>query len=412
MLIIFLFSQVDSLSLNEAIERILIASPTYYESKITLEKSRIFFYQTLANLLPTLSASGQYTKTDFQGVESSGYSGSLNLTQPLFDLDIFSSILVARRQLKGSTMQHESNIAALILRLKTAYYGLINARELLRSSDIAIQRAEENLKLITAKFELGAASRLEMLQGEVFQLRTLEDRARARSLHVTAQEELKCVLGSSREIFPTDTLLAPDSITLPSLDSLVAILEKVNYAILLARELRNVASLDLLASYFAFLPRISFFYGYTYSAESLIFNFQHFEDNSSKNYGITVAFPIFEIKSLIFRHLNAKKELQKQKYAQQRVLFETEKSLRTSYYALNEAHERLRFAERSLAAADEAAMIAREQYALGIISFLDFLTAEKDMYEARVSYTSALSDLYTQRANLSYFLGNSIIEKE
>lgn len=412
MLILFLFFQIDSLSLDEAIERIFVASPAYYESKVTLEKSRIFFYQAFSNLLPTLSASGQYSKTEFQGVESSGYSGSLTLTQPLFDLDIFSSVLVSHRQMKGSIIQHQANVANLMLRLKTAYFSLINAKELLHSADIAIKRAEENLKLISTKYELGAASRLEMLQGEVFQLRALEDRARAKTLYITSQEELKSILGSSHDIFPTDSLTPPDSVVLPSLDSMIVILEKVNYAIQIARELRTVAKLDLLASYFAFLPRLSFFYGYTYSADSFIFDFQHFQDNSSKNYGISVTFPLFEIKSLIFRYLNAKKEVQKQEYAKQQVLLETKKSLRASYYALSEAQERVRFAERSLEAADEAAIIAREQYALGLITFLDFLTAEKDMYEARVSYTSALSDFYTQKANLSYFLGNMIIKKE
>ncbi len=412
MLVFLFFSQVDSLSLDQTIDLALAQSPTYYESKISLEKSRILFYQTLANLLPTVATTATYTRSDLQGITSDVYTASMNLNQPIFDIDILSAIFISGGQLKGTRIQHQTDISNLVLRIKTAYYNLINARELLESSEVTIKRAEENLELISAKYELGAASRLEMLQAEVFHLKALEDRARARTTQTTAQEDLKSTLGMDSEIYPTDTLPAPDSARFPSLDSLAVILEQANYNIRVAQEMRNVAKLDLIASYLAFLPKVSFFYGYTYSADSFIFDFQHYRDNATKNYGISVSFPIFEIKSLIFNHLNAKKELERQEFTKKRIILETEKSLRTTYYALVEASERLRFASKSHDAATEAVMIAREQYALGVISFLDFLSAEKDLYDARVSYTSSLSDFYVQRANLSYLLGELAFNKE
>ncbi len=412
MILLLLLSQIDSLSLNQAITRAFSNSPAYYESKISLDKSRILFYQTLSNLLPTVATTATYTKSEWQGITTDVYTASATVSQPIFDIDVLSAIFISGGQLKGTRIQHQTNISNLVLRLKTAYYNLINAGELLESSEVTIKRAEENLELISTKYELGAASRLEMLRAEVFHLKALEDRARARTTQTTAQEELKSILGVDSEIYPTDTLPAPDSAQIPSLDSLAIILERVNYSIRVAQELRNVAQLDLIASYLAFLPKVSFFYGYTYSADSFIFDFQHYKDNATKNYGISVSFPIFEIKSLIFNHLNAKKELQLQEFAKKRIVLETEKSLRTTYYALVEASERLRFASKSRDAATEAVVIAREQYALGTISFLDFLSAEQDLYDARVSYTSALSDFYVQRANLSYLLGELAFNKE
>ncbi|MGB3340849.1 MAG: TolC family protein [bacterium] len=407
MMVFLLFLQIDSLSLNEAIDMALDQSPAYYEAKITFEKSRILYYQTLASLLPTISASGTYTNSKYQGVENSGYSGNIQLNQPLFDLDILSSVFIGGRQQRGSSIQYDAQIAGLILNLKTAYFNLINARELLKSSEIAIERARENLELIEAKYELGAASRLEMLQGEVFHLSALQDRARARTLEISAHEELKSILGTHEEIHVIDTLTTPDSTEFLTLDSMFVILASVNYNIQIAQELRKAAKLDLVSSYLRFLPKISFFYGYSYNSDSLVFDFQHIEDNATRNYGITMSLPIFEIKSLIFNHLNAKKELELREYEQRRIILENEKNLRTTYFALQESYERVHFARKSFDAATEASIIAREQYALGIISFLDFLSAEKDLYEAKVSFKSALSDIYIQRANLSYLLGQS-----
>ena len=412
MIFLLLFAQIDSLSINQAIDIAFENSPVYGESRVSLEQSRIQFYQVLAELLPTAYVTGSYTRSDYQGATSSSYDGSLQLTMPVFDLDIISSIFVARGQMKGSSIQHEADAANLVLRTKTAYYNLINALELLNSSEITIERAHENLKIVQAKYELGAASRLELLQGEVFYLNAQQEKSRARTLEISAQEELRSILGIVGDIYPTDMLIPPESAVMPDLDSLMMILYQANYEVRIAKEFRNVSKMNLISSYLAFLPRVSMFYGYNVLSDSFVFDFQYYRDNAVKNYGISVSFPIFEIKRLVFGYINAKKDLQRSEFAQRRAELEAEKVLRTTYYSLRESLDKLQLAKKSLDAANEAAIISREQYALGIISFLDFLTAEKSIYDARVSYTSALSEYYVQQATFSYLLGTLAVNGE
>ena len=412
MILLLFLAQIDSLSIDQAISRALENSPIYGESRVSMEKSRVQFYQVLAELLPTAYVTGTYTKSDYQGLSTSGYDGSLQFTMPLFDLDIISAIFVAHGQMRGSNIQHEADVSNLMLRIKTAYYNLINALELLESSEVTIERAQENLKLVEAKYELGAASRLELLQGEVFYLNAQQDRSRARTLEISAQEEMKSLIGTVEDIYPTDMLMPPEVVEIPDLDSLMTILHDVNYEVRIARELKSISRVNLISSYLAFLPRISMFYGYNVASDSFVFDFQYYKDNAVKNYGISVTFPIFEIKHLIFKYLNARKDLRKSEYAERRAELETEKVLRTTYYLLRESLDKLQFAKKSLDAANEAASISREQYALGITSFLDFLTSEKAIYDARVSYISALSDYYVQQATFSYLLGTLTLNKE
>lgn len=406
MIFLLFFTHIDSLSLDQVIDRAFMNSPQYYESKASLDKSRTQFYQALSNFLPTLSVTAQYSKSEISGYGTNPYSGSLTLTQPLFDIDLISSVSMSSQQLKGSGFQHEADIAELMLNLKTAYYSLINANELMTSSEIAIKRAQENLDLIETKYHIGAASKLDKLQAEVFYLGALQDQAKAKTAQITAQEELKALLATDHEIFPTDSLMPPETSEFPSIDSLVGILKRANYNIQIAQELKNIAKTDFVLSYLAFLPKVSFFYGYNYSSHSLAFDLRNWQDNSVGNYGIQVSFPIFEIKSLIFNNLTARKELQQKEFSEKQIVLEMEKSLRTTYAALLEDYEQLEFAQKSLDAATEAAIIAQEQYALGTISFLDLLSAEEDAYETRVSYTAALSDFYIKRADLSYLLSN------
>jgi len=412
MMLLLILAQVDYLSLEQAIDIALSQSPAYYESKVSLDKSRIQFYQTFSNLLPTFSASAQYTEYESNSAGTNQYSGRLSLTQPLFDLEIISSIFVSNRQLKSNNLQHTADIAELLLNVKTAYYNLIYARELLESVEIAIKRANENMKIIETKYKIGAVSKLDKLQAEVFYLSTLQDKASAMTLQTEAQEELKSLLATNNDIYPIDSLVPPSTTEFPSIDSLIVLLEEANYNIHIAQELENVAKLELVSSYLAFLPKVSFFYGYTYSSDELVFDFQEWRDNSTKNYGMNISFPLIEIKSLIFNNLNARKELQLQEFSKQRTRLETEKSLRTTYYGLQEALDRLQFSIKSFDAATEAASIAQEQYALGTISFLELLTAEEEVYNTQVSYTSSLSDFYIQRAHLSYLLGSLALDKE
>ncbi|OGC41289.1 hypothetical protein A2Y85_00500 [candidate division WOR-3 bacterium RBG_13_43_14] len=412
MLIFLLFTQVDTVSLNEAIDKAM-SGPVYNEARVDLEKNRIIFYQALTSVLPTTGALVRYTRTEpASGPDTDTYSGSLTFTMPLLDFDVFSSIIAARRQLRLSKVQKDANVAGLILKVKTAYYNLINAYELLESSDIAIKRAEENQKLIDMKYELGSASRLEQLQSEVFYLRALQDQAKAQTIQVITREELKALCGINTDIYPFDSLVEPDSIEFAEIDSLIEKLIKVNYALIIAKNTKSLAKLNVTSAYLGFLPNVSLFYGYNYSEDSLIFDFQHWQDNSSRNYGISVSLPIFEIKGLIFNMLRARKDYQAQAYAYQRTQLETQKSLHATYSSLQEVYASVRFSRKSLDAASEAIYIAREQYALGIISLLELLSAEKDYYEAKVSYSSTLSNFYVQKANLSYLLGELVFNKE
>jgi outer membrane protein TolC len=82
MIPLLIIAQIDSLSLKEVLDIALSQSPAYHESRVSLDKSRIQFYQAFSNLLPAFSATGQYT-----GYENNNYGTN--------SFDIISSILAA-----------------------------------------------------------------------------------------------------------------------------------------------------------------------------------------------------------------------------------------------------------------------------------------------------------------------------
>ncbi|MEO0161206.1 MAG: TolC family protein [candidate division WOR-3 bacterium] len=402
--IIFLM-QIDTISLQEAIDIALNRSPTYLESQATLAKTKIQFLRALSYLLPTNSTTGSWTESEYQKIQSTYYAGSINFTFPLFDLDVISAIFTAHGQKQGATIKYQQDVGNLVLNIKKAYYNIITANELVKAADKAMLRALENKKLAEIKYKLGSASRLELLQAEVFYFQTLQNNSRAKAFEAQAQQELKALLNIDRDIYPTDTFVTPDTFVLPDLDSLKKLLQTVNWNIRLAKQMYNLSRTNLWFAILAFLPKISLFYGYNTKVDSFSLDFDYLERNTTKNYGVNISFPIFEIKSLIFNYLEAKKDLQIKKFNLEKTTLESEKALLTSYYGFQEAIDKLRFSRKSLEVASEASAIAYEQYNLGVISFLDLLKTEEDYYNARVNYLQALNDYYLQQANFSYLLG-------
>jgi outer membrane protein TolC len=397
---------LDSLSLNQTMDLAFQNNPQYYESKISLDKSRTLYVQALCNYLPTLSVSGSYTDYETNGQGSHPYSGSVSISQPLLDIDIIGSIVNSRHQSKITQFQHESDIAMLMLDVKTSYYNLIYAYELVVSSEIAIKQAQESLDLIETKYNIGAASKLDKLQAEVYYLSAQQDRAKAHTVLINAQSKLKSLLASEHDVYPTDSLIAPAEFQFPSLDTLLIAMQRANYSIQIAEKSEMQARSHCMFSYLAFLPKISFFYGYSSSLESFTWDYGVWQDNAHYNYGVRVSLPIFELKSLIFDNITARQDIKMQEYATQNTILQQRQSLQATYAGLVEVHEQLHLAEKSLNAATEARKIAQAQYALGTISFIELLKAEQDAYGARVSHISALSDFYNKRSELSYLIGS------
>jgi outer membrane protein TolC len=78
---------------------------------------------------------------------------------------------------------------------------------------------------------------------------------------------------------------------------------------------------------------------------------------------------------------------------------------------LQESIAKLKLAKKSLELAAEAIVIAREQYHLGVISFLDLLRTEEENYNARVNLIRALNEYYLQQSTISYLLGKMVLKE-
>lgn len=79
--------------------------------------------------------------------------------------------------------------------------------------------------------------------------------------------------------------------------------------------------------------------------------------------------------------------------------------VRTAWLALREAAQRISVAKEGLASAEEDYKFSKGRYDLGAGTFLDLLTAEVNLSNAKRSYVEALADARVAEADLERAIG-------
>ncbi len=409
-IILLIVNGTLNLSLEEAKRLAVEKSPHFYAAEAKLAKSRINFTQSLSSLLPTPTSSASYTKSEIDGFETETYNGSITMSQPALDLPLFAQIKAAHYQYRGEKMSYRHELQNLMAQVEIAYLNLIRARELLKFSEHTVKRARENERLINEKFNLGAANRLDKLQAEVFSLQAETDLSQAHKAYFEVHEGLKTYLQTENMIQPTDSLAPKETVQVTSLDSLLPILENINLTLQALASTKDAAGLNLITSYFKFLPRVSLFFSYGYTANEFPKDLDMFKEHDSKSYGINIDLPLFNIKDLFFYNREARANFKYQKFLFLRTLAETKQTLITTYYALDESKKKVQLARKSLELAEEAANIAQERYRLGAASILDLLTSEENFYKAKVNYIGSITDYQIEQSRFKFLLGQLEVE--
>ncbi|MEO0226195.1 MAG: TolC family protein, partial [candidate division WOR-3 bacterium] len=179
-------------------------------------------------LLPTPSATGSYMMTIYDDTETETYDGNLQISQPLFDLPLFTQIKALHYQYQIDKALFKNSFQEILFKVEVAYLNLIRAQEILKSSEITLKRTRENERLTLEKYRLGVASKLDKLQAEVSALQAEKGLSQARRSFFEAQSELKVYLQINEDILPVDSLKIEDDFLIPPLDSLFKILEATN----------------------------------------------------------------------------------------------------------------------------------------------------------------------------------------
>lgn len=342
-----------------------------------------------------------YDDLDLGTSKSLGFSASMSL----IDLSDWFNYAAANANRASAKLDVIASEQDLIYNVKIYYYAYLASVENLATQEEAVKRAEEQLKLIESKYELGSVSRSDVLKQKVQYGNDKLALLSAKNSVTNAKADLAYRIGldprkdykfsqdySVREY--TGTLEEAIEFGLTHKPSLLSSEKGVDYY---KHNYRSVKA--------GYLPTLSGYYSYSIfngsQGDTLIYDFS----SHTRRYGLTVSYNIFD-GFLRERNMTAAKvnlNNAKASLADERNLAVS--NIKMAYLNIDQLKEQKKVSEENVAAAQEDLRITQEKYSLGAAAILEVLDAQVSLKEAQVSLIRADFDLNLAIAKLENAMG-------
>lgn len=356
-----------------------------------------------AGLLPSLVASGAFSKNEFDAdtsansVEYDGKQWGAKATQPLFNADAWFSYKSA----KAASSQAEANFRnaeqELALRVSQAYFAVLSAQESLAYAEAEEAALARQLDQAQQRFDVGLIAITDVLEA-----RASFDGARANRISTeaalnTAQENLAAIIGEGpgplAALKPDVPMVKP---TPADPDEWVKLARERNYEIKAAEEAHATALAASRRTKAGYLPAVNLYASYNNTdnektggpgGASIAM-----QNGNTTSYGLEATWAILSGGGTYA----ASKQASYRAAAAQDNVTGTERRVvnnaRTAF--LNVAADSYRVEARKQAVASSESSLSATQagYEVGTRNIVDVLLAQRNMYAAKRDYAASRYD--------------------
>lgn len=293
----------------------------------------------------------------------------------------------------------------LIYSVKVAYYAYLANVQNLETQQEAVKRADEQLKLIESRFELGSAARSDVLKQKVQYGNDRLALLKAVNAVTNSRANLAYTVGlDPRDDHEFDTEYNVREYD-GTLDEAISFGVNHNPSLLSQQKTVDWAKHSARAAKATWLPSVSG--SYSISKFDGTQNYPEVFDYSSvtKRWGFSFNWNIFDGFSRHERIQNAKVSHNNSRADFADLRNYTVSNIKTGYSEIDQYKEQKAVSEENVAAADEDLKITQEKYNLGAATILDLLDAQVSLKEAQVSLISVDFDLNLAIAKLEKSMG-------
>lgn len=338
------------------------------------------------------------------------------LSMPIYDGRLISELSGAKKALMQVQMQQIGNRKDIVFQTKQRYLQLLQAIKLLELQQERVRVSEESLRRAETLYEIGSAAILQVANAK-------SNLATTRAILIQRENNVSLArlslaftmgLGTDVDVIPAEEefeLLPPKY---SYRDALAIALEEHpdilgnKYGMLSARDDYNATRKGL------YHPRITMStnaYSWSIGRDE---DFGGLEDLFLKNYNygfsINASIPLFNfntsntLKRQKLQYLRSQEQLDQAK--RQRAL-----NVRQRYLNLERFRRLVEANEVAVEAAEENFKLEEERYNFGGGTFLERLTAQRDLFDARNNLVQAKYDYLIEMANLENQVGTPVAGK-
>lgn len=364
---------------------------------------RGFTLSDTANGVDTTVA-GYLTKSDQLSFEASARTNIISLP----------AIGEVKRQgkLKNSAQHLESETRNdVVFRVKRQYFTVVKAEHLAEVARETEQLARDEEARSQALFEVGTVARGDVLKARARRANTQLDRIRAYNTLQIEVERLKQVIGlppaTTMSVDPAleEGAVVPDSAAAVK----AALVNRPRLAS--AQAIESAAHSGVFSSWTVRVPRLSASYSAQKFKNTDDFDVPGFGGTSSdydtdqRQGELRLSVPLFDGLAIEGNIRQAKGVLAEAEANRKQLELDVAVEVQQAWLTLREAVERIDVAKEGLASAEEDYNFSKSRYDLGAGTFLDLLTSEVNLANARERHVEALADARVAEADLERAIG-------
>lgn len=413
-------AQQSGMTLDDCIELALANRAAIIRARGAEQIAAAGKLSALGAFLPTVRASYSYSKGKETSIEPAdtingevideqdiGPSKRWSISGDMALIDVsnwfnYASAAANRARAELDVMASEQD---MIYSVKTSYYAYLATVENLTVQEEAVKRAEEQLKLIQSRFDLGSASLSDVLKQKVQYGNDRLGLLRAQNSVTNTKADLAYTIGldpQKEHNFSQDySVRAYDG----SLNDAITFGLENNPGLLAAEQSLSSASSGVKAAWADYLPTLSLNANYQKFNGTQAYPVAFDYSSNSYSYGFSIGWNIFDgfnreysLTSAKVSRNNARADLADARNA-------TVSNIKTAYLDIEQLKQQKQVSQENVDAAEEDLKITQEKYNLGAATILDLLDAQVSLKEAQVGLIQADFDLNLAIAKLESALG-------
>lgn len=437
-----------TVSLKQCIDIALTDNPTVRVADMEVKRAHYSKREIEGQLLPSIDFAGQYSRTlakqtmymNMKGFGSMGsmpgddaseeampkssgdggikvgldnsYQLGFSASMPLIAPQLWKSIKLSDTQILQNIESARASRLSLVKQVKSAYYTLMLTLDSYRVITENYEMARFTADLYQKKFELGAATRYDVLRTQVAvknlepELSQAEVSIKQASLQllvlmgvdvfyaVRPEEDLASYEGTMYERSLSQSRNIDDNTDLRSLN-------------LQTRQLSDALAIQKMSWY----PTLSLTASYNWTSMNDGTPFKSLRWNPYSLVGVNLSFPIFQGGQRYNRIRQAKVQLAEMTFQKQNL----ERSLRmqvdVSIDNINTNIRQITSCSESMRQAEMAHDIVKQSFEIGAASYLDLRDGELALTQSRLAYLQSIYNYLVADNDLEYLLGNYQLEK-
>ncbi|MEE1001345.1 MAG: TolC family protein [Bacteroidales bacterium] len=402
-------------------------NPTIKIAELEIQRVDYAKKEALGNLLPSLSASGQYTNSIMKSVmfmpESfsammggqkymeigykNSYTGTVSAALPLVNFSLWEQIKSKQNEIDLILEQARASKIDMTKQVKDAYFAVLLAKNSLKVLERSINNAKETLKTTQTSFEQGVVSEYDLIRAKV-QVNNLNPTyISAKNGLELAILQLKMILSlpQDQEIVFVENLedFSDRIISVSAAESERAANNNSDIRQLDLNIVSLKHSLRMISS--QHLPSLSAFGQYSYQTQADDFKFADYNWVGSAAVGLQLSIPIFNGRTVVNKAKQLKISLQELELQKQYASDGIELQIQSAINSMKAAQEQLLVNKDAINQAERGYEIAKVRYQTGTGTILELNDSELSMTQANLNYQQSLYDFLTAQTNLEKVLG-------